>query len=58
MRTLAGVYRKHPQSPYARLQNSLQQEWVFVQRVTPGIGDAFVPVEEALQETLFPALFQ
>ena len=55
--TLAGVSRKHPQSAYAGLQKSLQQEWEFVQRVTPGIGNAFGPIEKALQETFLPALF-
>ena len=29
---LAKVYQKHPQSAYAGLQKSLQQEWAFVQR--------------------------
>ena len=53
-----GVSRKHPQSAYAVLQKSLQQEWSFVQWVTPGIRDAFGPVEEALQETFILALFQ
>ena len=48
--TLAGVDIKHPQSAYAGLQKSLQQEWAFVQRVTPGVGAAFGPVEEALRE--------
>ena len=46
VRTLSGVARKHPQSAYAGLQKSLQQEWAFVQRVTPGIGNEFGPVEE------------
>ena len=55
---LAGVSRKHPQSAYAGLQKSLQQEWAFVQRVTPGIGDAFRPVETALKENFVPALFE
>ena len=32
---LAGVSLKHPRFAYAGLQNSLQQEWAFVQRVTP-----------------------
>ena len=35
---LAGVTHKHLQSAYAGLQKSLQQEWAFVQRVTPGVG--------------------
>ena len=46
---LAGVALKLPQSAYAGLQKSLQQEWDFVQRVTPGVGAAFGPVEEALR---------
>ena len=33
--TLTGVSRKHLYSAYAGLHNLLQQEWVFVQRVTP-----------------------
>ena len=55
---LAGVAHKHPQSAYAGLQKSLQQEWAFVQRVTPGVGEAFGPVEEALQEIFVLALFR
>ena len=49
--TLAGVSCKHRQSTYAGLHKSLQQEWEFLQLVIPGIGDAFSPVEKALQET-------
>ena len=55
---LAGVYHKHPQSDYAVLQKSLQQELVFVQRVTPVKGDAFGLMETALRETYVPALFE
>ena len=29
-----------------------------MQRVAPGIGDAFGPVEKALRENFFPALFE
>ena len=58
VKTLAGVARNHPQSAYAGLQKSLQHEWAFVQRVTPGIRDSFRPVEEALRETFFLALLQ
>ena len=29
-----------------------------MQQVTPGIGDAFGPVEQALRETFIPDLFQ
>ena len=58
VKNLAGSARKHSQSAYAGMQNSLQQEWAFVQQATLGIGDAFVPVEKALQETFVPDLFE
>ena len=58
VRTLAGVTRKHLQSAYAVLQKSLQQEWAFVQRVTPGIGEEFGPVEEEIAKAFLPALFE
>ena len=56
--TLACVSRKHPQSAYVGLQKSLQQEWAFMQRVTPGIGDAFGLVEKALRENFVLSLFE
>ena len=56
VKTLAGVARKHPQSAYAGLQKSLQQEWEFIQRFTPDIGDTFGPVEEVLRDTFIPVL--
>ena len=56
--TLAGFSHKHPQSAYAGLQKSLQQEWASMQRVTPFLGNAFVPVEKALWETFVLALFE
>ena len=55
---LAGVSCKHPQCAYSGLQKSLQQEWAFVQRVTPGIGNAFGLVKKALRETFVPELFE
>ena len=55
---MAGVARKHPQSVYSGLQKALQQEWAFVQRINPGIGDAFCPVEEEIKTTLLPELFK
>ena len=58
VRTLAGMARKHPQSAYAGLQKSIQQEWSFVQRVTPGIGDAFGPVEEEIATVFLRELFR
>ena len=56
--TLVGVSRKHLQSTFSGLQKSLQQEWEFMQRVTPVIEDTLRPVEKALQETFLPSLFE
>ena len=46
--TLSGVSCKHPQPAYAGLQKSLHPELAFMQRVNPGIRDAFGSVEKAL----------
>ena len=56
--TLSGVAHRHLQTAYAGLQNSLQQEWAFVQHVTQDIGMAFQEVEDALQDIFLLALFQ
>ena len=40
LEAVAEVSRFVPQSAYAGMQRSLQQEWTFVQRVVPNI-DAF-----------------
>ena len=58
MATLDGMVHWHPQTAYAVLQKSLQQEWAFVQHVTSGIGMAFQPVEDELRYTFFSDLFQ
>ena len=55
---LTRISRKYLHSEYAGLQKSLHQEWAFVQRVTPGIGDTFGPVEKALREAFMPELFK
>ena len=58
VKTLAGVARKHLQSAYAGLQKSLQQEWAFMQRVTPGIGNVFRPVEEEIAKAFLQVLLE
>ena len=54
VRTFARVACKHPQSAYVGLQKSLQQEWAFVKRFTPGIGEEFGPVEEEIAKAFLP----
>ena len=56
--TLSGVSHNHLQPTITELKKSLQQEWAFVQKVTPDIGDAFVVVEMALQDAFLLSLFQ
>ena len=50
MEVFAGVARRHPQSVYAGLHNSLQQEWYCVHSITL--------VEEILEKSFLPDLFQ
>jgi hypothetical protein len=54
---LSKVAGRHPQTAYAGLQKSLQQEWQFLQRVTSGLSDEFEVVEKALAENFLPSLF-
>jgi hypothetical protein len=54
---LSQVAARFPQSAYAGLQKSLQQEWQFLQRVTDGLGEEFRGIEEALSTKFLPALF-
>ena len=56
--TLVGVACRYLQTAYAGLQKSLQQEWAFVQRVTPDIGMALQVAEDMLRDIFLPALFQ
>lgn len=39
------------------MMKSFQQEWQFIQRVTPGLSDEFDVVEHALNDDFLPALF-
>ena len=54
---LAKISRRPPQSAYAGLGLSLQSEWKYLQRTVPGVGTLMGPIEEALIEKFFPALF-
>ena len=37
---------------------SLQLKWKYLQRTVSGVGTLMGPIEEALREKLFPALFR
>ena len=53
-----GVTGKHHQTSYAGLKKSLQQEWAFVQCITPDTGSAFQPVEDEIRDAFLLALFR
>ena len=55
---LGKISRRHPQSSYYSLVMSLQLEWNDLQRNFPGVGTLMGPIEEALIEKFFPALFR
>eukprot|EP00978_Attheya_sp_CCMP212_P035431 scaffold154276_cov33-Attheya_sp.AAC.2 len=58
IKAIAKVAPQFPQTAYAGIQKSLQQEWQFVlQRLIDGIGGEFSEVEAALMEVFLPALF-
>ena len=57
VRVLGRIAVHHPQAAYCGLAHSLQSEWQYLQRVVPGIGDAFGPVEEAICKDFLPKLF-
>jgi hypothetical protein len=54
---LAAAAKDFPQSAYAGLQKSLQQEWQFVQRATENCGERFNNLSKTIYDTFLPALF-
>jgi hypothetical protein len=54
---LASAATKFPQAAYPGLQQSLQQEWEFMQRVVKDIGGNFPDAEKEMSQTFLPALF-
>ena len=57
---LAEVAKLYPQAAYSAMQRSLQQEWLFIQRVTDSIGpinSIYQPIESALDQKFIPSLF-
>jgi hypothetical protein len=54
---MAKVAERYPQTAYAGMQKSLQQEWQFLQRVTDGLGEEFDDIEQAMNDKFLPALF-
>ena len=54
LKRLVVFARAFHQMAYAGLKIPLQQEWHFFQRITPGVGTLFAPLEAALRDESFP----
>ena len=57
VRVLGKINRRHPQLAYSGLGMLLQSEWKYLQRTVPIVGTLMGPMEEALREKFFPAIF-
>ena len=55
--TIAKRAKWYTQSAYACLEMSLQLDWKYLQRTFHGVGTLMVPINEALREAFFPAIF-
>ena len=57
VRTLSKIANRYPQFAYTGLGMLLQIGWQYLQRTVPGVGSLMGPIEDALREAFFPALF-
>ena len=56
VRDLACVTVRHLQAALTTLTRSLKQEWLYLQRVVPGVQVAFSPIEKVIAKEFIPAL--
>ena len=56
-RTLAKIAKWYPQLSYAGLEMPIQIEWQYLQRTVPRVDTLMGPIEDALREAFFSALF-
>ena len=55
--TLSDIAVTQPQAAYSAYTKSLQNEWTFLQRVTPDCQSLFLDLESAISKSFIPALF-
>lgn len=58
VKILASVAKRFPQTAYAGLTFSLQNEWQYVMRTVPGIAALFDPLEKEIRSNFLPALLE
>ena len=56
IKVMGHAAKRYPQTAYAGMTRSLMCEWQYLQRVLPGVSDAFEPIEEALRCHFLPQL--
>jgi hypothetical protein len=50
------VAERYPQTAYAGMQKSIQQEWQYLQGVTDGLGEELDDIEQAMNDKFCPAI--
>ena len=58
VRVLGKISKRQPQSAYAVLGMPLHFYWNYLQKNVPRVDTLMGPIEEALRDTFFPALFE
>ena len=54
--TLAEIAKDEPQLAYSSFTKSISHRWTYIQRTVPDIAQLFEPLENAIRESLIPAL--
>ena len=54
---LSKVAESQPQAAFSALAKSLQFEWSYLQRILPNFDDEYVPIQDAVNQMFWPAVF-
>ena len=54
---LSKVAELQPQAAFSALAKSLQFEWSYLQRILPNFDDEYVPIQDAVNQMFWPAVF-
>ena len=55
--TIIKTAGQYPQESYAAVVHAIQSEWIFIQRVTWDMGDAFAVVDKMIRGSFLSCLF-
>ena len=54
---LSKLAESQPQEAFSALAKSLQFEWSYLQRILPNFDDKYVPIQDAVNQMFWPAVF-